>query len=165
MRPTFIAYIAILFLAGCATEEPSPTKEQREAAATTPPPPPPPPVLPASTPTLSAITIEEAVEDARLLILADESTFHDESKEMIERRYKHRPFWNELNVVVSIMNFRQVSGGYGVAMKKDDGWQVLIQTDTPPGKLPKPDKLYFYKDRLGLREIWYPADNDGRPIR
>ena len=161
MRPTLIAYITILLLAGCATEEPSPAKEQREAVPTTPSP----PVLPVSTPTLSAITIEEAVEDARLLILADMSTFHDESKEMIERRYKHRPFWDELNVVVSIMNLRQVSGAYGVAMKKDDGWQVLIQTDTPPGKLPKPDKLYFYKDRLGRREIWYPADNDGRPIR
>lgn len=161
MRPTFIAYIAILFLAGCATEEHIPAKEQSEAVATTTPP----PTLPVSTPKLGAITVEEAVEDARLLILADESTFLDDSKEMIERRYKHRPFWDELNVVVSIMKFRQVSSSYGVAIKKDDGWHVIIQTDTPPGKLPKPDKLYFYKDRLGLREIWYPADNDGLPIR
>jgi hypothetical protein len=161
MRPTFILYIAILFLAGCATEELTPAKEQNKAAATTPLP----PTLPVSTPKFGAITIEEALEDARLLILADESTFHDYSREVIERRYKHRPFWDELNVVVSIMNFRQVSGSYGVAIKKDDGWHVIIQTDTPPGKMPKPDKLYFYKDRLGLREIWYPADNDGRPIR
>jgi len=161
MRPNFIAYIAILSLAGCATEETIPAKERREAVTTTPSQ----PIPPASAPKPGAITVEEAVEDARLLILADESTFLDDSKEMIERRYKHRPFWDELNVVVSIMKFRQVSSSYGVAIKKDDGWHVLIQTDTPPGKLPKPDKLYFYKDRLGLREIWYPADNDGLPIR
>ena len=161
MRPTPIACIALVCLAGCANEEPGRAIAQRTTAATTPPP----PVLPATTPTLGAITIEEAVEDARLLILGDASTFDDESKEMIERRYKHRPFWDELNIVVAIMNFRRVAGAYGVALKKDDGWQVLIQTDTPPGKLPKPDKLYFYKERIGRLEIWYPADNDGRPIR
>lgn len=161
MRPTFMAYIAILFLAGCMTKEPIPGKGANDTLATNLPS----PNLQVSTPMSGAITVEEAVEEARLLILADESTFHDDSKKMIERRYKHLPFWDELNVVVSIMNFRQVSGSYGVAIKKEDGWHVLIQTDTPAGKMPKPDKLYYYKDRLGLREIWYPADNDGRPIR
>jgi hypothetical protein len=161
MRFVIISSLASFFLCGCSSLQSLPDKDrdpineaQRNQLSPTSP-----------TPPSTAITIEEAVEDARLLILADNSTFSDESREMIERRYKHRPLWEELSVVVSIMNLRRVSGAYAVALKDGKGWRVLISTDSPNGKLPKPDKLYFYKEHVGRGAIWYPADNESRPIR
>jgi hypothetical protein len=161
MRFVVITCLASFLFGGCTSEQPLPAKEHeatnvsdRQQI-----------IRPSSAQPTAAITIEEALEDARLLILADNSVFSEESKELIERRYKHRPFWEELNIVVSIMNMRRVSGAYAVALKDGEKWQVLMLTDTPAGKLPKPDKLYYSKEHVGRRAIWYPADNEGRPIR
>jgi hypothetical protein len=161
MRLAIIAWITVHLLVGCSTKDSGQANVFRMVEQS---PPPAPPLQSIERPH-DAITIFEALEDARILILADDSTFRDQSKALIERRYKHRPFWDELNVVVSLMNFRQVTGAYGIAIKKDDGWHVLVLKDMPSDKLPKPDKLYFFKDRVGRSEIWYPADNDGRPLR
>lgn len=161
MRPVIFVYLASLLLAGCSTSQP-PLQTELEAPPSKPQAP---LTLPTFTPPLTGLTIEEALEDARLLILADQTPFMDYSKQLIETRYKGRLFWEELNVVVSMMSFRHATSAYGVALKKDDGWHVLIQTDTPTSKLPKPDKLYYVKELVGRGAIWRPADNEGRPIR